>query len=236
MNQLNPLQSYNFNSNDFFSQGMNKLKELFLNNGYLVYRWPEIYLDDYDVFKNNYGEIRSNNENTPDYLAVYTDFGLDGEKEGIVVLFKDRIHSFCKRKKLNFDDVCFVVLMHELGHWLTHWPLYNGESWTVYYGNNDIKTHESLAQLIAYWMVDGNQVLEKILNDDLTPNNINDPYYLYNNLKRHSKSLILKKLSEFRWGNITQSSFGGDDDEMYDYLASDAKTREEWLETHESNF
>jgi hypothetical protein len=62
----------------------------------------------------------------------------------------------------------------------------------------------------------------------LTPKNINDPYYLYNNLKHHSKSLILKKLSEFRWGHITQSSFGGDDDEMYDYLASDSKTREEW--------
>ena len=229
MKQLNPLQSYNFNSNDFISQGMAKLKELFLNNGYLVYRWPEIYLDDYDVYKNKYGEIKSNDEDTPDYLAVYTDFGTHGEKEGIVVLFKDRIQSFCKIKKLNFDDVCFVILMHELGHWLSHWPICNGGNWSEgYNAGTDKKTHESFAQLIAYWMVDGNPKLENILSSNLTPKNTGDPYYLYNNLKHHSKSLILKKLSEFRCGHITLSSFGGDDDEMYDYLASNAKTREEW--------
>jgi hypothetical protein len=224
MNKLNPLQSQYFNSNDFISEGMANLKELFLRNGYIVYRFPEIFFSNHDEYKGIYGDIRRGEEDTPDYLAVYTNFD-HGEKEGIVVLFEDRIISFCNRHKLNFDDVCFVLLMHELGHWLTHWAVYNGYHWREGYTINNMKLHESLAQIITYWMVDGNPYLERILSKYLTPIDIDNPYYLYNNLKYQSKSNILRKLNVIRDEHYMNNN---EDDDMYGFLASEYLEYSDW--------
>jgi hypothetical protein len=209
----NHLQAYRFSE-----QEMNKmieLKGIFEDNGFKIDRFPEVYYDDYDNYKEFYGEIKHPSENI-DYLGVYTDFCIPfdeiNSKEGIIIIFKDRIE---KKKENEKDSFRFIVLMHELGHWLTHWAKYNNENWSKgYRAGIDKKTHESLAQLIAYWAVDGNPTLENILKTRLTPANPTDPYALYKNLIEFSKTTILEKLVEIRF------NLGCSDDMMYDFLKS----------------
>jgi hypothetical protein len=216
----NHLQAYRFSEQEM--NKMIKLKVIFEKNNLKIDRFPEVYYDDYNNYKEIYGEINKNSEwtsekwnevlknednhstsnsliiNFPviiDFLGVYTDFGSEGEKEGVIVLFKDRIESL----KLNHDDVRFVVLMHELGHWLTHWATYNNENWSKgYRAGSDKKTHESLAQLIAYWAVQNNSNLKDLLETHLTPTDRDDPYALYKNLTNIDPKDVLKKLVEIR--------------------------------------
>jgi hypothetical protein len=163
------LKAYRFNSEELIA--INQLKDLFEGNGYILDRFPEVYYDDYDKlsFDKN---LESQEEDTPDYLAVYF-YEFESEKshstlEGRIVLFKDRIENFANRKKIDIDDVRYILLMHELGHWLCHSPKYNNRNWSLGYGVKNKKTHESLAQLIAYWMADGKIDKEAILNDTNT--------------------------------------------------------------------
>jgi hypothetical protein len=203
----NHLQAYRFSE-----QEMNKmieLKGIFEQNELLIDRFPEVYYDTYDNYIEGYLEIEDDKENVKendvdniDYLGVYTDFWIPldeiNSKEGIIVLFKDRIEKYCYVKQIEVNSVRFIVLMHELGHWLTHWATFNNENWSKgYKAGTDKKTHESLAQLIAYWAVDGNPKLEDIL-ERLTPKDRTDPYALYKNLTGLSKSSILTKLIEIR--------------------------------------
>ena len=154
-------------------------------------------IKDLNPDNNNIGNFQIDDIGIIDLLGVYTDFWIAGDKkntkEGVIVLFKDRIESL-----FDSDNVRIIVLMHELGHWLSHWPKCDGENWSKgYYAGIEKKTHESLAQLIAFWAADGNPELEKTLTN-LTPTDIKNPYYLYNNLKGFSKTDILKKLIELR--------------------------------------
>ena len=216
----NHLQAYRFSE-----QEMNKmieLKVIFEQNDFEINRFPEVYYDDYDNYEEIYGKIKDPDENI-DYLGVYTDFWIPSDeinsKEGIIVLFKDRIENYCYEKQMEVNSVRFIVLMHELGHWLTHWATYNNENWSKgYKAGTDKKTHESLAQLIAFWAVEDNSNLKNLLETRLTPaNNPNNPYALYKNLIKFSKSIILNKLIEIRKHAFLT------DDLMYAFLSSDAK-------------
>ena len=216
----NHLQAYRFSE-----QEMNKmieLKGIFEQNGFEINRFPEVYYDDYDNYEEIYGKIKDPGENI-DYLGVYTDFWIPSDeinsKEGIIVLFKDRIENYCYEKQIEVNSVRFIVLMHELGHWLTHWAAYNNENWSKgYKAGTDKKTHESLAQLIAFWAVEDNPNLKNLLETRLTPaNNPNNPYALYKNLIKFSKSTILNKLVEIRKHAFLT------DELMYAFLSSDAE-------------
>ena len=212
----NYLKAYRFSEIDLIQ--MLSLKTLFTNNGYNIDLFPEVYFDSFDNYERLYGKTnKETHDDTPDYFAVYH-FFLDETdspitKEGIIVLFEDRIQNFCKRKALNEYDVCHVILNHELGHWLCHWPTFDGENWNRGYGIVNLKTHESLAQLIGWWCVNGNFTLENILSRNLTPADISDPYALYLNLKLYSKSDILIKLVEIR------KNYFLSDDSLFEFLA-----------------
>jgi Zn-dependent peptidase ImmA (M78 family) len=219
----NNLIAYRFSEQEL--EKMIYLKNIFVENEFKIDRFPKVYYDDYGNYKSICGEIKNTegevidynvNENKEssngnnqiggisiiDLLGIYTDFRIKNDdkntKEGIIVLFKDRIENFCKNNNISENDVRLIVLMHELGHWLTHWSEKNNENWSVGYDSKDKKTHESLAQLIAYWAIFGNKKLETVLSQNLTPSDVNNPYYLYNNLKSISKSEILYKLVEIR--------------------------------------
>jgi hypothetical protein len=127
--------------------------------------------------------------------------------EGVIVLFKDRILTYAERidNKLALglsvieNSLKEVVLYHELGHWFSHWPLDDSKSnWKCGYNSKDKITHESYAQIIAYWCSVGNPVNELILRDYLTPKNTASPYYMYLELIPHSKNDILNKLKLIR--------------------------------------
>ena len=121
---------------------------------------------------------------------------------------------YCSLIKINSDYVDYIqliVLMHEIGHWLSHWPKSNNSNWEKGYSAKHKKTHESLAQLIAYWAVKDNSNLKNLLETHLTPSKLDDPYALYKNLTNKDPKDVLKKLVEIRGKT-------NDDDTMFDYL------------------
>ena len=217
------LDAYRFSSEEM--KKMLWLKDLFEDNGFTVERFPEVYYDTFDKACELWPSLKENQdeEDTPDYLGVYIpdytekkcekNCDLKIVNEGVIVLFKDKILEYAKRidGKLALglsvieNSLKEVVLFHELGHWFSHWPLDNsGSNWKCGYyynykkGKADKITHESFAQIIAYWCSDGNPVNEVILRDYLTPENTASPYYMYLELIPHSKSDILNKLKLIR--------------------------------------
>jgi hypothetical protein len=193
------LKAYRFSESEL--KKLIQMRQLFSENNLVTDRFPEVYYDDIKNYETLFGLFEATNEDTPDYLGVYHyDFESDKltTKEGIIVLFKDRIEAFCKRKSVGKDEVRYIVLMHELGHWLAHWSEFNDENWKKGYGIDNPMTHEAIAQLIAFWAVDGDPVCEEILRESLTPKDERNKYALYLILKSHSKSEILKKLIEIR--------------------------------------
>jgi hypothetical protein len=193
------LKAYRFSESEL--KKLIDLRQLFSENNLVTDRFPEIYYDDIENYEHLFGKFKATNEDTADYLGVYH-YGCEPDelttKEGIIVLFKDRIENFCKRKPVDLIDVRYIVLMHEMGHWLTHWSKSDGANWEKGYGIDNPMTHEALAQLIAYWMVDGNPNCEKILRGPLTPEDKNNEYAHYLNLTGKSKSDVLLKLIEIR--------------------------------------
>ena len=134
-------------------------------------RFPEIYYGDWKVARNefelNENEFFDDNRN-PDYLGVYVSRkaspGKLGYDEGVIVLFKDRIERYCNHNLDRLEATRFVVLMHEIGHWLTHMAEYCGRerpltkksfwfNWQRGWGShpNPSLIKETFAQLVAYW-------------------------------------------------------------------------------------
>jgi hypothetical protein len=180
---------------------------------------------------------------TPDMLGVYKisentlepkcDCGIK-IKEGKIILFKDRIEkvaafiSYAESQNLNtiIDTLRFKVLMHELGHWFTHWPRsYDFDkklnvNWECgYYRNSftskpDKITHESLAQLICFWTTNDSHLSRKILIEYCTPSDKDNEYNKYLPLINSSKQEILKKLKIIR--DLCKFT----DDEKYNFLKS----------------
>ena len=213
----NKIDAYRFSSEEM--KKMLWLKDLFEDNGFTVDRFPEVYYDTFEKACEVSGSLDKNNhgEGTPDYLGVYIsdrtkikcteNCDLEIVNEGVIVLFKDRILAYAERidgelalgLSIIENAIKEVVLYHELGHWFSHWPLDDsGANWKCGYGKADKITHESYAQIIAFWCSAGNPVNEVILRDYLTPKNIASPYYMYLKLIPHSKNDILNKLKLIR--------------------------------------
>lgn len=122
-------------------------------------RWPEIYwgtppkkpqtdLSEFDIPENKFDA---------DYLGMYI---YSYNREGHIELFEERITDCAERISddlfLNFEDVfrdlCFIVLMHELGHWFTHWcHLIEYSPRRKQFSNQPIEVKETLAQLTVMW-------------------------------------------------------------------------------------
>jgi hypothetical protein len=207
------LAVYRFSSVEL--EKMNTLKSVFEKNGYEFKpnRFPEVYYADFKEVKDLFPE-NDKEDNTPDYLGCYFDFFKQvpvskeeefwtKSEEGKIILFKDRIEAFCARNRsLSEEGVRFVVLMHELGHWMCHWAENSGR-WYYGYQFDNLYTHESLAQLIAYWSCNGDPLHEQVLlalspKDSQGKVDASKVYGAYETLKRHSLVDILKKLSQLR--------------------------------------
>lgn len=147
-------------------------------------------------------------------------------EEGYIVLYKDRIEDLGKVYSIivgatieeTTAAIRFNVLMHELGHWFTHWAIdNNGNNWKCGYNNkpDDEHTHEALAQLINYWCVEKDEELKKyLLWFEMSPPPESE-YQLYKHLTKKSQFEILEKVKDLR----VHCSWSG---EMgYLYLASD---------------
>jgi hypothetical protein len=254
-------EAYRFSEQELIK--MLWLKDLFTSNGFVFNpnRFPKVYYTNLENYRKQYPKFEDGHEGTPDYLGVYR-YGFKGildieellpcteTKEGFIVLFKDRIENFAQTNGLNESDVRFVVLMHELGHWLTHWAFdENGRNWSVGYHLNNKHTHEALAQLIAYWSCDTNAELLRTLifltpkgirNIEISkiiqsgsindiPIEIENPYGRYWLLKEKNASDILSKVKDLRsfWMIL--------DLKMFEFLISEHKEFNTFMRAKELN-
>jgi hypothetical protein len=195
--------------------------------------WPEIYFCDYNdaVAEFNISLDFDKSEGVffnetafdfnPDYLGFYS---YNNSNEGIIILFKDRIVKssiklFSKFKKdlISLDDTIKLlktnVLIHEIGHWLTHS--------CVTICNNDIRIHfgflhkiiiETMAQLTVVWSCNSRKNsfecnLENFsrLFMPMQPY----PYYEFHKVNHlDSPEIILKRY----WGIASQMTHLNEDD------------------------
>jgi hypothetical protein len=233
------LKAYRFSDAEL--EKMLWLKGLFAENNFKIDRFPEVYYDTLDNARIFYNIPDLDKfEGTIDYLGIYIyEVGKDiseATKEGIVILFEDNIKKYCKSKNLTIDSVRFVVLMHEIGHWLTHWPAHdaekkgdiNEENWTFGFQMPYTKTHEALANLIAFWTCQSDET-HKLTLQELSPKNadgtidINDPYGAYIELISAEKETIIKKLIAIR------NAFYLKDEKMFEFLKADDIELREFL-------
>ena len=237
-----PVPAYRFSLEEL--EKMIWLKsEVFEKYGYSFQsnRFPEVYYCDVKEVKDFIPSHAWRDVPTPDELGVYLDFFQSTDedpknayfggrsREGRIVLFKDRIEAFCSRNpSFTEEDVRFVVLMHELGHWMSHWGISSGMRWVHGYHFSNSFTHEALAQLIAYWCCKGNPAQEQVLLA-LSPKDIqgnidySKPYGAYESLKRFDEEVILQKLDQLRkFWMVT-------DLQMLAFLQSDLVDMAQWI-------
>lgn len=246
----NKLDAYRFSSEEMKKMMWLK-KDLYEDNGFTVERFPEVYYDTFEKACEVWSSLldhRHNHEDliTPDYLGMYIyNCGAsikDPSEEGIIILFSDRIREFVSRnsqKGLTENCVRYVVLMHELGHWLCHWPCGNDLRWLYGFQLQNKRTKEALANIIAYWCLDND--CHKKAMDILTPklkpqdgflelidkdsHNINtdNPYGVYFLILRKSQKEILEKIK------LLRAAFYMEDKKMMDFLQSEIQTLSDFL-------
>jgi len=249
------LLSYRFSVEEL--EKMIWLKKLFEENGFKFdpNRFPEVYYDDYDKVYPNQNHWNPD-EVDPDKLGIYryeasSNLPCADSYEGHIILFKDRIESYCAAFGADIDSVRFVVLMHELGHWLSHWPTSENYSWKIGFHLDNEHTKEALAQLVAYWACEDNPVhsetllkltpkvvadpdklyilklAEDALLNDGTVINTEDPYGRYWLLKDKPIVVALNKLHQLREGWMLK------DEKMMEFLVSNSEDIYQWIKSAE---
>jgi hypothetical protein len=147
------------------------------------------------------------------YITSKTKLGcLNVTNEGKIILYKDVIKVYAECKKINEKDLRLKVLLHELGHWVSHWPIANNSNWRIGYNTLHKKTHEAIAQFIAYKLIEGNDKLEDVFKL-MKPTKKDSPYLLYENLISQDISEILNKIVDLRKHHYLNDSA------QYRYLA-----------------
>lgn len=214
----NNIRAYRFSTKEL--QKMLELKEILqseeLNFKFEIDRFPEVYTKSIadelsnsplieEKYKQNgkidlYKYVNSTYFNI-NKLGVYktskTKKGSINEtKEGIIILYEDIIKVFAACKGIKEEDIRLKVLLHELGHWVSHWPLANKTNWKIGYNTLHKKTHEAIAQVIAYKLMENENDL-KIIFEAFNYEK-DSPYLLYKNLESQTTSQILNKIIELR--------------------------------------
>lgn len=232
--------AYRFSTEEL--EKMNWLKSIFEKNGYAFdpNRFPEVYYADFEEVQDLFPEKQREEVGDPDALGYYFDFFKHvpatkeeefwtKSEEGKIILFKDRIEAFCARNRsISEEGVRFVVLMHELGHWMSHWAEFSGKRWIYGFQFSNRFTEEALAQLIAYWCCNGDPLHEKTLHilspkDSLGKVDASRIYGAYETLKGHSQVDVLKKLAQLRVFWMVK------DEKMLQFLNSDFVDMAQWI-------
>ncbi len=158
----NSMSQYRLSNNELLL--LNNLYEIFSKNGFHIDKWPEIYYCDYNIAKHHFEILEEeypedNYIFNPDFLGIYR---YKYNKEGIIILFRDRIlnasNTFYRKNKRfnNLDEIITLlktkVLIHEIGHWLTHsCAIVNKDEILIQFDFLPKIVTESLAQLTVIW-------------------------------------------------------------------------------------
>lgn len=247
---MSGLTAYRFSAQEI--DKMLWLKQLFTDNGFIVDRFPEVYYDTFENARKEFNHLEETHEDTmnPDLLGVYV-YGIDGSgktatsTEGVVILFSDKIENYSRRSGNVKADIQYVVLMHELGHWFSHWPCADNTRWIYGFHFCNKRTKEALANIIAYWCLE--TAGHKKVMSDLTPKtidtggflhmlnkdlltvdgqfvDINNPYGAYYLLLQKDPKEILGKIK------VLRAAFYLDDQHMLDLLSGNVGKLSEILD------
>lgn len=164
----NRLQAYRFNL--FEISAIKRLYSLY-GRKLSLNRLPMVYLLDYEELqklrlarnKNEdhdrlHREISSSDLSNPDFLGKYV---YKSGEEGRIILFRDRIDSsarfFSNLLRMKFEEtrdmIKYIVLIHELGHWLSHRICL--ENQRDIYSKLSKNLKEAMAQLHIPWSLQG---------------------------------------------------------------------------------
>lgn len=215
MLKCNYMTPYQFSQ--FELDKMNRLHDAFLKyNLFTVERWPKVYWGTRSESDRPYEDEESPDSTRPternynvkyrtDYLGVYR---FERHKEGVIELYSDRISDCAKSmaKELNFDfELTFellraIVLLHELGHWFTHWCIrdnkFHRQSAFALIAEDKFIT-ETMAQLAVIWgcgTLKNQKVRTMLKLMDELGNRQPPPYFQYKKLgKKTSKRSTIQK-------------------------------------------
>ena len=140
-------------------------------------------------------EVNKDDQHCIDLLGMYC------PKEERIVLFTTRIKKTAEGLKIEEDLIQQIVLLHEIGHWISHKLTYKEKDWKYdcewelkKYNKANVNVHEGLAQLYTWWVVDKSPELKAVF-DTLTAVQ-SDPYRVYENFKNsYVKCLIILRNS-----------------------------------------
>jgi len=103
-----------------------------------------------------------------------------------------------KSRSKIIEDLTTIVLVHEIGHWITHqMPTKNYEEWEQeYYDTTSENVHEGWAQLITYWCIQNNPDLLTTFQE--LNRNQSAPYHQYKDFVSYPENKVIASLDELR--------------------------------------
>ena len=159
--------------------------------------YPE--LED-DENKNERGEDqipRNRERRRPETISIEELLGVYQPRHQQIIIYERGIRW--RRHRLDEEWLFAVVLIHELGHWITHMlPKPGMPTWaTDMYVLGEMDVHEGWAQLMTYWIA--NQVGGKFKRtfEDLNKNQ-SPPYRVFEQFKNEPIDKVMASLEKLR--------------------------------------
>ncbi|MBK7035857.1 MAG: hypothetical protein IPH42_05830 [Bacteroidetes bacterium] len=125
-----------------------------------------------DILRKSIDDIKKDeiNKYCIDLLGLYCP---EDEK---IILFTNRIKDAAEDLKIKNELLQQIVLLHEIGHWISHKLAYKKKDWELdKYNKATVGVHEGLAQLYTWWVVENFLELKEPFN---TLNEHQSPPYL----------------------------------------------------------
>jgi len=135
----------------------------------------------------------------PETISIEEVLGLYIPANTNIILYQRGLKWFAKKLNLDEDFLKGIVLVHEIGHWITHLlPKKGIPDWDInLYKLTSNEVHEGWAQLITYWVVKeiGGEI-EHIFEE--LNRRQSSAYQVYKNFKDERISQVLKSLEYLR--------------------------------------
>ena len=148
-----------------------------------------------------YPELEEENENRPETISVEELLGVYQPRLQQIIIYERGIEWMVGREGFDKEWLETVVLIHEIGHWITHQlPKPGVPTWpTDLYVLGEPDVHEGWAQLITWWIANQDDIdrqfkdtFEK-LNRKQSP-----PYRVFEQFKWESQDKVMASLEKLR--------------------------------------
>ena len=176
-----------------------RLMKITRRNGYSSSALPLIFVSSEipPIFV-SYPGLEEDEENWDEKISIEELLGVYDHQLQQIIIYERGIEWLGRR---GFEEkwLSAVVLIHEIGHWITHqlrklgvptWP-------TDLYASSDIKVHEGWAQLITWWIADQvggefKHTFEKLNRKQ------SSPYRVFKDFKSEPIDMVMASLEKLR--------------------------------------